>query len=303
MADGTDQGAATALVIGESLVDVLPGGVERPGGSPLNVAVGLARLGHAVELATWFGADDRGLARHLASSGVMIVPGSDAAPRTSSATVSFDEHGSAHYVFDLLWRVPSLPAGARALVVHAGSIGSMLAPGARDALAAVRARRDGATISYDPNVRPQIVGPVEGARPLAEAFVDAADVVKVSDEDLAWLYPDVEPLASAGAWAARGPALLVLTRGEHGVLAFTREGVCGRPAPRVAVVDTVGAGDAFLAGLLHALWTDGLLGADRRAALAAIDRDTLRACLDVASRVAAITLSRPGADPPWAAEM
>jgi len=301
MSADTDRG--TALVIGESLIDVLPGGVERPGGSPMNVAVGLARLGHPVELATWFGAGDRGLVDHLASSGVTVVPGSDAAPRTSSATVSFDDHGTAHYVFDLLWEVPALPADLRPLVVHAGSIGTMLPPGAQDALAAIRALRECATVSYDPNVRPQIVGPVEQVRPLAEAFVGAADVVKVSDEDLAWLYPDVDPLSAAEAWAARGPALLVLTRGEHGVLAFTREGVLGRPAPRVAVADTVGAGDAFTAGLLHALWSDGLLGADRRAALTAIDRDALRRALDLASRVAGLTLSRPGADPPWASEL
>jgi fructokinase len=299
-----------ALVLGESLIDIVPEGAdgerrEYPGGSPMNVAVGLARLGRPTTLATWYGPDARGalIAAHLASSGVDVLPGSDKAIRTPTAEVVFDAHGSASYVFDLSWELPPLPDDARPLVAHTGSIGASLRPGADAVLAAMRALRSRATTTYDPNARPHIIGPADGVRPLMEALVETADVVKASDEDLAWLYPGTDPLDTARDWLARGPALVVLTRGPVGVVGLTRESELACPAPQVAIADTVGAGDSFMAGLIHGLWSADLLGAPRREALAAIPESTLQSLLESATRVAAVTLSRPGANPPWLAEL
>ncbi|MCL1841407.1 MAG: carbohydrate kinase, partial [Propionibacteriaceae bacterium] len=276
--------APFALVMGESLIDIVPDGAgtaEHPGGSPMNVAVGLARLGHPVTLATWFGPDPHGQAirDHLTSSHVTVLAGSDGAAHTSRAQASFDEHGSARYVFDLSWHLPVLPDDAAPLVVHTGSIGATLRPGADDVLAAVRRLRGRATISFDPNIRPAIVGSPEAVLPLVDAFVANADIVKASDEDLAWLYPDTDPLVCAQSWLDAGPALVVLTRGAAGTVAFTRTEAMQIAAPDVAVADTVGAGDAFMAGLLHALWQGNLLGAARREQLAALDNATLTGLL------------------------
>ncbi|MCL2490706.1 MAG: carbohydrate kinase [Propionibacteriaceae bacterium] len=291
-----------ALVIGESLIDVV-GAARLPGGSPMNVAVGLGRLGRPVKLATWFGQDTDGglIAAHLASSHVGVVPGSDGAAHTSTAQVVFDDAGSASYMFDLEWRLAGLVGDLHPIVVHTGSIAAALQPGADDVLTALRAMRGTATISFDPNVRPQIIGPADDVRPLMDEFVRLADIVKVSDEDLAWLNPGVPPIETARRWAAgENPALVVLTKGAQGVTAIIRGGEYDVAAPAVQVADTVGAGDAFMAGLLHALWGDGLL-CDR--GLNHISEPALLHALTVATQVAAITLSRPGADPPWSWEL
>jgi len=297
-----------ALVIGESLVDVV-GGARHPGGSPMNVAVGLARLGRPVELATWFGRDDDGalLSNHLAGSHVDLVPGSRGADHTSTAQVRFDDTGSASYLFDLEWQLPvdfvDDVAAPVPVVVHTGSIAAVLQPGAERVATVVERLAGRPTVSFDVNIRPQIIGTVDEVRPLAEKLVRLSDIVKASDEDLTWLYPDRPPVASARDWAGAGPSLVVCTKGADGVTAITRDGEIDVPAPDVQVADTVGAGDAFMAGLLHALWGAGLLGHGAHDGLKHIDATTLRQALDVATKVAAITLRRPGANPPWMSEL
>jgi fructokinase len=294
-----------ALVVGEALIDVVAGAdgdaAEHPGGSPANVALGLARLGREAQLATWFGRDERGatLERHLRDAGVDLVPGSDAAERTSTATATLDETGAASYTFDLSWDVPEVHLDDDVAVVHVGSIAATLLPGG-DAVAEIAASaRSYATVSYDPNARPTIMGTPVEAEPLIERVAAVADVVKVSDEDFAWLYPHTEPRDAARQWVRQGPLLVVVTSGGEGSFAVTATGVeVEVPAPSVTVADTVGAGDSYTAGLLDALWTAGLLGADRRAALREIDEATLRTAMEWAARIAAITVSRPGADPP-----
>jgi len=298
----------SALIIGESLIDVV-GDARYAGGSPMNVAVGLGRLGRFVELATWFGRDDDGdlLGKHLKESHVKVAAGSDGADHTSTAKVRFDEAGSASYIFDLEWRLPaSFVSDVTApvpVVAHTGSIAAALQPGVTDVAVVIERLAALTTVSFDVNIRPQIIGPLNEVRPLAERFAGLANIVKASDEDLAWLYPNVSPLVSARRWAANGPSIVVLTRGADGVTAITGRDEIDLPAPTVKVADTVGAGDAFMAGLLHALWGAGLLGPNGRAALRGIDETTLRQALDAATQVAAITLSRPGADPPWASEL
>ncbi len=299
------------LVIGEALVDVVharDGAVtEHVGGSPANVALGLGRLGRGADLLTWLGRDDRGrrIAEHLAASGAALVPGSDGADRTSVATAHLADDGGATYEFDLTWRIPETwasPPGPP-IAVHTGSIAAVLEPGAADVVRILAAHRASATITYDPNLRPSLMPPPEATLPVVEQVVAIADVVKVSDEDLAWLAPE-DPMGLAREWVGAGPALVVVTRGGEGAVAWTAAGVrVDVPAPHVTVADTVGAGDSFMAGLIDGLWGAGLLGPDARAALRAVDEATLRAVLERCAVIAAITVGRPGADPPTAAEV
>lgn len=300
-----------ALVIGEALVDVVHradgSATEHPGGSPANVALGLGRLGRGVDLLTWIGKDARGrvLGEHLGASGVAIVPGSEAAARTSVAVATLSPEGAAAYDFDLSWHVPERWASPPAppLAVHTGSIAAVLEPGGADVANVLVAHRETATLTYDPNVRPSLMPPPETTRPIVEGLVAMADVVKVSDEDLAWLV-DVPPLETARRWAGEGPALVVMTMGGRGAVALTSDGrEIEVPAPAVVVADTVGAGDSFMAGLIDGLWTAGLLGADRRAALRRISDSTVREIIGRCIQIAAITVSRPGADPPTRAEL
>jgi fructokinase len=158
-------------------------------------------------------------------------------------------------------------------------------------------------VSFDPNARPALMGDPAAARERVEQFVRAADVVKVSDEDLRWLAPDEDPAAVAAGWLALGPSVVVVTRGGEGATGVAAAGRVDVEAPPVEVVDTVGAGDAFTAGLLDALATADLLGVERSEQLRAIGTGALAAALRHATRVAAVTCSRPGADPPTRAEL
>jgi fructokinase len=302
--------SAHVLAVGEALVDQVrrPDGssAEHPGGSVANVALTLGRLGREVRLATWLGGDVRGdLVRGwLAESGVGLVRGSDGAERTSVAVATLDDGGSATYDFDLTWQVPAEAlqgggdAGAAALAVHTGSIAAMLEPGATQVRRLLEASRAASTTSYDPNARPAIMGSADNVRPRVEELVQLSDVVKVSDEDLGWLYPGADPVAVAREWQSGTPALVVVTFGGKGAVALSDAGEVEAVAPRVDVVDTVGAGDSFMGALIDGLWEHDLLGADRRDALNAVDSGTVQQILDRCCAVAAITVSRAGANPP-----
>lgn len=301
-----------ALVVGEALIDVVRSDGEtigrHPGGSPMNVAIGLARLGRGVDLLTWFGKDADGAAitAHLSSSGVAVVPGSDSAARTSVAVADLDPAGVARYEFDLSWEVPSTwasPAVAP-LVVHTGSIAAVLEPGGPDVAHILAAHRTTATVTYDPNMRPSLMAPAPQTRPLVEHLVLLSDVVKVSDEDLDWLEPGSEPTEVARRWAGLGPAAVIVTRGGQGAVAVTSSGLLIEvPSLPVVVADTVGAGDSFMSGLIDGLWSAGLLGAEHREELHGAGREVWTRVLERCARIAALTVSRPGANPPTAAEL
>lgn len=309
----------SVLAIGEALVDIVinPGEEPReiPGGSPANVALGLARLGREAYLDCWIAKDPLGeeVRAHLAESGVELVPGSDGAERTSTARATIGEDHAATYLFDLDWNppYPSLPEGAAApLIVHTGSIGAILEPGAATVEKVLADFRATSTICYDPNARPQLMGEPAEARKTVERLIALSDLVKSSDEDIEWLYGvdagDDEQLESVlRGWLELGPAVVVVTRGKKGAIALTSSGVRARvPAdPGVTVVDTVGAGDSFMGGLEDAIWTEELVGADRREALRALDPEALERIVRHAAAIADITVSRAGANPPTRAEL
>jgi fructokinase len=304
--------APRALVIGEALVDVVEHAdgrrEEHPGGSPANVALGLARLGRTVDLLTWLAPDAYGtrVTSHLEASGVHVITGDRAPVSTPVAMARLDERGQASYEFDLTWDLPTAWAGddVAPLVVHTGSIATTLTPGGPQVLREVTTRRSTSTVTYDPNARPALMGTPAEALRVVEEFIKVADVVKASEDDLLWLYPGQEPDDVAVRWAQSGPAVVVVTLGEHGAFAATASGARLQiPAVPVQVADTVGAGDSFMSGLIDGLWAEGLLGADNRATLQAIDEDTLRRVLDRCIRIAAITVSRAGANPPGRSEL
>src|SRR4051794_38089192 len=299
------------VVIGEALVDLVGQRgsrtlVAHPGGSPANVALGLGRLGNPVTLVTHLGRDAFGemISAHLEASGVR-VEGVDAGSSTSLAVATLAA-GIATYDFRIEWDIGNLePLPIETRCLHTGSLATVLEPGRTDVqnLLELEHQRGRVTISYDPNVRPALLGSPEAARPGIEHLVALSDVVKVSDEDLHWLYPDREDEDVARDWLGTGPALVVVTRGGNGVFAVTGDLEVRRPATPIDLVDTVGAGDSFTSGLLDGMRRADLIGGPRRQALAAIDESSLVSVLDAASLIAAITCSRPGADPPTRDEL
>ena len=290
------------LVVGESLVDVLDTGtappVDAPGGSPLNVAVTLGRLGTPVSILTAIGDDDRGAALrdHLTGSRVDIRRG-PVLPRTSSAVARVGAGGAATYEFDIAW--PSFTPGELdgAEIVHTGSIAFFCAPGAADVQRLLQeAHGSGALTTLDPNIRPALVGHRGAAIEHLESSLRWVDVVKLSDEDAAWLYPELRHEEVVSLLLEHGPGLVALTRGSSGALLHTRTARVEVPGVVTTVVDTVGAGDAWMGALIH-----GLAGAPpTKRRLDHLDTSDLRTLGERANRVAAATVATQGANPPWA---
>lgn len=300
------------VVIGEALTDcVIPSGggtiTEVPGGSPLNVAIGLGRLGHDVLLAARFGDDPRGIAisEHVLASGVTLIDETDGLEKTSTASAVIADDGSASYEFDLVWDLSKdmIPSGDY-LHLHTGSIGATLEPGASAVLEILkRELKRGASISYDPNARPHIMGDPDDVRGQMEQIIALSDIVKASDEDIEWLYPGLETESVLTHWRALGAGLVLITKGADGVDAFAPNGRVSLPTQATTVIDTIGAGDSFMAGLLSALAARSLLGRANNQPLLDISQDDLHDVVSYALSCAAITVSRAGANPPTAAEM
>ena len=293
-----------ALVIGEALIDIVErdGRVigEHVGGSPLNVAVGLGRLGHGVDFLTHIGDDPRGrnIVDYVKQSGVQLVSGSLSAERTPTALATLDADGSAEYIFDLDWQLAGTTEVAPPLVAHTGSIAAVLEPGCRATAALLDTYHLSATITFDPNVRPALITDDDLARGRIDRLIERCDVVKASDDDLRWIDPNHSPKQIARTWLGLGPSIVAVTMGEHGAFAMCAAGTVRVAAHPVNVVDTVGAGDAFMTGLIDALWSLGLLGADRRSELARISVDALNTVVHTAAVSSALTVARAGADLP-----
>jgi fructokinase len=292
-----------ALVIGEALIDIVERQGQRTehvGGSPLNVAVGLARLGRGVDFLTHIGDDQRGrrIVDHLNNSGVRLVSDSTSAERTPTAVATLDQSGAAQYVFDIDWRLTGTPEVTPPLVVHTGSIATVLEPGCRATAALLDTYHPSATVTFDPNVRPALIDDRDAARGRIDRLVERCDVVKASDEDMSWIDPARSPEQIAQTWLGLGPSIVAVTMGERGAFAMCAAGVARAPARQVDVVDTVGAGDAFMSGLIDALWSRDLLGAGQRRNLAAISTAVLTDVVQTAVWSAALTVGRAGADLP-----
>lgn len=300
-----------ALVIGEALIDIVDqrqdrlaqrasGPAEYVGGSPLNVAVGLARLGRDVDFLTHISTDGRGrrIIDYVEASGAQLVPGSLSAEQTPTALATLDSAGSATYTFDIDWQLTGTPEVAPPLILHTGSIATVLEPGCLATAALVDTYHPSATCTFDPNIRPGLIADADAARARIDRLIERADVIKASVEDLRWIDPARTYEQIATAWLALGPSIVVVTLGADGALAMCAAGAVRVPAFGVDVVDTVGAGDAFMTGLIDALWSLDLLGAARRTRLAAISAADLTCVVRTASLLAAITVTRAGADLP-----
>lgn len=297
------------LVVGEALVDIVErdgSTSEHVGGSPANVAMGLARLGHHTSLAACIGDDERGavVARHLADRGVSLAPGTVRPGRTSTALAAIGADGAAEYTFDLDWD-PALERLTPASHVHTGSLATVLAPGSAGVVDLLVRLAGGATVSYDPNIRPSVVGDPAALVDGVEQVVRLSDVVKASDEDVALLYPQLSLGDVLERWLALGPALVVVTRGAAGVVWRSTSGAHGSSPTRAErVVDTVGAGDSFMAGLLSGLLDADLLGGPHAAeSLRRAGSPALEAAIERGLTTSALTVSHPGAYAPTRSEL
>jgi fructokinase len=293
-------------VLGEALVDVVQTGTGAsracPGGSGLNTALALARLGAPVAFCGALSSDDEGarLAKHLAAEAVNLscalhsdlpcprviaTPGADGSPQYDLRL-----SGSALEAPVTAWRLPD-----DLIHLHATSFASTTGVQGEAARAAMIQARAVASTSYDPNVRRAVLPPLYETRALVAARIAQADIVKVSAEDLAEL-GDASLLAE---WRALGPRLIVVTRGSAGALALFAGGEIEAPAPSVTVRDTIGAGDTFMAALLAEMLRDGALGpATGGFATAQVAR-----WLAFATHAAALCCTRDGCDPPRRAEL
>lgn len=302
--------------MGEILIDFLPieeegrtvGFKMHPGGSPFNVAVGLARLGMQTAFACKISSDlfGRFLREHLQGEGIetRFLVGSEA--QTTLAFVAM-ESGEPAYAFynegtaDTLLAPDEVPAAlvSDTAILHFGSISliSGSTPGA--VLSTVEQLKGRALLSFDPNLRPGLVRDEREYRARLDRLFELADVVKLSASDLGWLSPGRTVEKTASDLLGRGAALVAITRGGDGVLALRGGDRWEIPSVSVKVVDTVGAGDAFSAGLLAGLAERGIT---TRAALQEANVEQIGAALGYGVAVSALTCTRAGADPPTRSE-
>lgn len=306
------------LSCGDALIDFLPvraadgrdAMAPVVGGSCLNIAVGMARLGAAAGFVGGLSTDMFGqmIAGHATASGVDLRFATRSGRQTTLAFVRMED-GEPRYAFydegsaARSWRhVPGAMSLAGIDAVHVGSTTLVDEVAAAQAMAlAVAARAAGTAVAFDPNCRPGLVADKAAYRAGMDDFIAAADIVRMSDVDFAFLYDDADMTAKAAQWLDGGARLVVVTRGGEGAQAWHRgAGTVAVRAPQVDVVDTIGAGDSFQAALLVALAATGRIAPP---ALAQADAADIRRALAFAAACAAITCSRPGADPPRMAEL
>jgi len=305
------------LSCGDALIDFVPvagadgGEAVRPkvGGSCLNVAVGIARLGAPAGFVGGISSDlfGRMIAEHALASGVDLRYATRSDDQTTLAFVRMIR-GESHYAFydaETASRAWAYSRGAIAFdmveAVHIGSTTLVNGKGAAESAAMIADAKQSATISFDPNCRPNLVKDKASYIARMSTFAESADIVRMSDVDFNYLYGEQGYADKAGALLAKGCSLVVITRGIRGALAWHRiVGAVEAAAPAVKVVDTIGAGDSFQAALLFGL---NHLGCIRRARLRTILRDDLERALSFACKCAALTCSRAGADPPRDSEV
>lgn len=295
-------------IIGESVVDCVEcidgSSTTHPGGSAANVAIGLARLGRQVGFLTQLGADRHGVLMrdHLERAGVQLRVADADGARTPSARAVLDQSGAAHYELDVDWQLELAAVQVGHAHLHLGSFPAFLSePTDVDDL--LRRAHAVTTTSLDPNIRPALLPPSDLVRVRLETLLAWIDVIKASDEDIAWLYPGRDPIDVISHWLDLGPSLAIVTLGSEGSIAAGAAGLARVPALRVEVADTVGAGDSYMSALLDGLAGANLLGAASRDALRASPSGTVQTIVKRAARAAAITVTRPGANPPTLDEL
>jgi fructokinase len=285
-------------VCGEVLIDVLPTGPV-VGGGPANTAKALARLGHDVDFIDGISTDAYGVSarKELARDGVGLGLALSSDKPTCTATVSLDSAGSASYeflidgtaTFDFAhsW----LPDAERLKpsVLHIGTLVTIVEPAASTLYEWAVKTAEFAPVVFDPNVRSSVVGDRSKYRAAVEKWVEISSVVKLSDDDISWLYPDEAADEVAKRWIAGGTALVVVTRGAHGITGYTEHGLEEVASAKVTVVDTVGAGDTVGAILVEGIIKHSVNG---------LQGQVLNAVLHRAAIAAGITVSRAGAQPP-----
>ena len=305
------------VVAGEALMDVFTGATTptgmaldaRIGGSPLNVAFGLARMGQRVAFLGGISNGELGnrLADALRAEGVSLDAVHRSAAPTTISLIGVDAKGVPEYAFYgtgaadrtlPLAALDRMPAGARAL--HVGSYTMVVGETAATQRALIERVRGQVVISYDPNLRLNVEPDVAVWRATLEWMLPRTDVLKLSDEDLGLLYPGIDAAAFAADCLGKGAGLVALTRGGKGAFAWHASGICEVPPVVVDVVDTVGAGDTFQAALLARLDELGALSPDGVRGMGAT---TLLDAMRFATQAAAITCSRRGADLPRRAEL
>jgi fructokinase len=304
-------------VIGEALIDLLPNQQPRtftalPGGSPYNVAIGLARLGQRVTLMARLSGDAFGgiLREQAMAENIELAAAPRAAEPTTLAVVTLDANAGAIYHFhrhgtaDWQWTAEEIGrAPAQTAALHFGSIASWTPPGDAQILGLARRMhgRGDVLVSYDPNIRPDLLTDRHHAQQRVERALQCAHLAKASTEDIDWLYPGASAEEVARRWLDLGPAIVVITASASGATAFTAGGQSvHRPARQISVVDTIGAGDSFTAGLIGSIMVRGL---SSPALLATCRASELSATVDDAILVASLNCQRQGNDPPTAADL
>lgn len=289
------------------MIPVAPGSTERTphvGGGPANTAKALARLGHDVHFIDGISTDQYGVAARaeLLADEVKLDLALTSEKPTCRAIVSLDTNGSASYEFEIdgtatfdfsLDWLPD-PSRYQPQVLHIGTLVTVIQPGADVLYDWALQVAEFAPIVFDPNIRPSVMGDRDLYEAAVEKWAAISSVIKVSDDDLAWLFPSKTVAEVANRWVADGAALVVVTRGANGLIGFTSDGAVEVPGVKIEVADTVGAGDTVGAIVVEAMVEKGIMS---------LTGDSLRETLARAARAAAITCSRKGAEPPYKHEL
>ena len=290
------------------LIDLIPGAdgarVPHVGGGPANTAKALARLGHDVQFIDGISTDEYGVAarKELLDDEVKLDLALTSDKPTCLAIISLDAnggasyefkiHGTATFDFDLKW-LPD-PSRYKPQVLHIGTLVTVIQPGADVLYDWAMQVAEFAPIVFDPNIRPSVMGDHDLYEAAVEKWAALSSVIKVSDDDMAWLYPGQRYEDVAQRWLNDGAALVVVTRGSNGIIGFTQEGAVEVDGAKITVADTVGAGDTVGAIIVEAMIEKGIL---------ALTGDVLKATLHRAAVAAGITCSRKGAQPPYKHEL
>ena len=298
--------SAPMWVCGEVLVDLLPSsdGGERVaviGGGPANTAKALARLGHQVEFIDGISTDHYGKSaqEELRKDGVGLSLSKISDKPTCQAIVRLDDNGSARYEF-LIEETATfdfsrswLPEGFPS-VLHIGTLATVIEPGASELFDWAKKVSERVPIVFDPNVRPAVLSDSSKYRRVVEKWVGISSVVKVSEDDIAWLYPAKSEEDVAREWLTLGAELVVVTRGADGMVGITKSDVISVPGVSVSVIDTVGAGDTVGAIIVEGVVKYGVSG---------LTGERLKSILQRAAKAASITVARQGAQPPFSHEL